>query len=351
MSTIFKVSIIIPIYNVEKYLRKSVDSALNQTYQNTEIILIDDGSTDSSPMICDEYAKKYDNVRAIHKNNGGSSSARNRGIEEVSSDTDYIIFFDSDDELVADAVEKMVAFSQSENADAVFPDRYIKTFEDGTEELCFHFPEFMYISNPRQFAEDVLIQEGRAWRAHSLLYSSRIIKDNRISFPEGHIGEDFTFNLRFLSFANKISFYNQPTVKYLKRNNSITTSFRSDFEQEIWFIDRQASEFVKANGLDDLISLKKVDALLYRNMVIFLFKIMSNKNPLPYKDKKKMAQRLLCNPNSRGVIRTKQKVPYFSSKKKTCCLSIAYFYLRHHLDSAALLFISVASCFNKSFMV
>ena len=94
MSSI-KFSIIIPVYNVEKYLNECVDSVLNQTYKYMEIILVDDGSTDSSPQICDSYAEKDNRIRAIHKENGGLSSARNAGIKNMTGD--YVLFLDSDD--------------------------------------------------------------------------------------------------------------------------------------------------------------------------------------------------------------------------------------------------------------
>ena len=90
-----KISVIVPVYNVEKYLKNSIDSILNQTYENFEIILVDDGSTDCCPEICDCYAKKNDNIRVLHKINGGLSDARNAGLKVAKGD--YVTFIDSDD--------------------------------------------------------------------------------------------------------------------------------------------------------------------------------------------------------------------------------------------------------------
>ena len=89
------ISVVIPVYNVECYLKECLDSVLKQTYASKEILLVDDGSSDSSGIICNEYAARYSNIRVIHKENGGLSSARNRGIEESSGD--WVIFLDSDD--------------------------------------------------------------------------------------------------------------------------------------------------------------------------------------------------------------------------------------------------------------
>ena len=90
-----KVSIIVPVYNVEKYLPKCIESILNQTYTNLEVILIDDGSTDSSGKICDEYARRDGRIKVIHKENGGNSSARNAGLDCCTGD--FLAFVDSDD--------------------------------------------------------------------------------------------------------------------------------------------------------------------------------------------------------------------------------------------------------------
>ena len=101
-----KVSIIVPIYNVEKYLSKCIESILSQTYKNIEIILVDDGSPDNSPQICDEYAKKDDRIIVIHKANGGVSSARNAGIDIATGK--YIGFVDPDDYIENNMYELMV---------------------------------------------------------------------------------------------------------------------------------------------------------------------------------------------------------------------------------------------------
>lgn len=100
-----KVTVVIPIYNVERFLKEAIDSAINQTYKNIEIILVDDGSTDNSGNICDEYVKLDNRIKVIHKENGGLSTARNAALEVYTGK--YIMFLDSDDFLELDAVEKM----------------------------------------------------------------------------------------------------------------------------------------------------------------------------------------------------------------------------------------------------
>lgn len=114
------ISVIIPVYNVEEYLRECVDSVLSQTYENYEIILVDDGSTDNSGKICDEYAEKNDKITVIHKENSGPSKTRNIGLKAAKGE--YIYFLDSDDYLKNNAFEKLVSVAKTEDADVVFFD-------------------------------------------------------------------------------------------------------------------------------------------------------------------------------------------------------------------------------------
>ena len=117
------VSVIIPVYNVEKYLEECIDSVLAQTYQNIEIILVDDGSTDSSGLICDRYAEKNTNISVIHQKNSGLSAARNSGLNKANGD--YIYFLDSDDYISADAIEKLFSIAENDKSDIVFFDAYL----------------------------------------------------------------------------------------------------------------------------------------------------------------------------------------------------------------------------------
>ena len=102
-----KISVIVPIYNTEKYLKRCFDSILSSTYENLEVILVDDGSPDNSGKICDEYAARDSRIRVIHKKNGGLSSARNAGLDIATGD--YVTFVDSDDYIASDIYEKLVA--------------------------------------------------------------------------------------------------------------------------------------------------------------------------------------------------------------------------------------------------
>jgi len=337
-----KVAIIIPVYKTEKYLNKSVQSALGQNYQNIDIILVDDGSPDHCPAICDQIALEHKNVRVIHKKNGGLSSARNAGLDAVCTDTSYVLFLDSDDCLTHDAVVGLVTKARYMEADMVIPDRYTKVQEaSGKESIALHFTKEMYCSDPIQFAMDVLMEQGRGWRATALLYSFPAIQESGARFPIGRVSEDMTFNLRILSCVRKIAFYPKTTLLCLKRQDSITTTFQPDYDQDIWYIDTQALAFLERTGWDNAVGQEKADALLCRNVVVYLFSIMSKRNKMPYIKKIRKAKELITHPNARGVIRKKHKIPYFESKKAEKGIFLVYYLLRHKQDKFVLRMLSM----------
>ncbi len=141
-----KITVIIPVYNVEKYLKVAIDATINQTYKNLEIILVDDGSTDSSGKICDEYSKIDNRIKVIHQENKGLSGARNTGLDNATGK--YIMFSDSDDTFEIDACEKLYNSIEETNADYVVGN-YINMDEDGTkwEKPVFDLDKYFKSSN------------------------------------------------------------------------------------------------------------------------------------------------------------------------------------------------------------
>ena len=132
------ISVIVPVYKAEKYLEKCLDSIVGQTYKDLEIILVDDGSPDSSGRICDKYAENDNRIKVIHKKNGGDSSARNAGFKEATGK--YIATIDSDDWIELDAYEKMLKKMIENNVDIVRCG-FFKDFDDKTLESPFIYPE------------------------------------------------------------------------------------------------------------------------------------------------------------------------------------------------------------------
>lgn len=178
------ISVIVPVYKVGKYLNRCVDSILAQTYTNFECILVDDGSPDNSPVICDEYAKKDNRVRVIHKVNGGVSSARNAGLDAAKGE--WVCFVDSDDEINSELFNEI--------------NKHIKK---DTEVIEFGFSAVSK-SGMKNFLPSTLSQEEKvdSFGSWSKAYSRQFLSKNKIKFPEGiSLAEDWYFNYLVFSYA------------------------------------------------------------------------------------------------------------------------------------------------------
>ena len=178
------VSVIIPVYKVEHYLRECVDSVLNQTYKNLEIILVDDGSPDSCPAICDEYAAKDSRVRVIHKENGGLSDARNAGIDIVKGE--YIVFVDSDDKLVDKNCLQKLADNFSDNISVLYLNRTV-TEEIDIESSITTTASFVPSDSFFRGIIDGIYAYPTAW---SFICKTEFIKNNNLYFEKGLLHED-----------------------------------------------------------------------------------------------------------------------------------------------------------------
>lgn len=215
-----KVSIIIPVYNVEKYLPRCVKSVLDQTYKNIEVILVDDGAKDNSGVMCEEYAKDIKNITVIHKENGGLSSARNAGIEIATGDA--IFFLDSDDYLSTKCIEKMVCLMEENDADiSIIQMKFIP--ENQNDECVEKEIENVVVMNSEQAIEESLYQKLYTCCAPAKLYKRKVIGEVR--FPLGRISEDLATCHLFLNNADKIVYSNYYGYYYRQHESSIMHVF------------------------------------------------------------------------------------------------------------------------------
>ena len=211
-----KISVIVPVYNVEQYLERCVDSIINQTYKNLEIILVNDGSTDNSGQLCDELAKKDDRIRVIHKKNGGLSDARNTGINEAKSD--LIGFIDSDDYIDEDMYEVLMNNLKDANADL---------------SMCGHYD--VYNNVPEVQVADKKIWELSSKDAIKMVMEAKILSVTAVNklykkslfsdlkFEIGKIAEDAFIMIKLLDKCNVVVATNEKKYYYVHRENSITT--------------------------------------------------------------------------------------------------------------------------------
>lgn len=219
----FKISIIVPVYKVEDYLQQCVNSIINQTYHNTEIILVDDGSPDSCPEICDSFATNDSRVKVIHKINGGLSDARNKGIDI--STGDYGIFIDSDDYWQEnDVLEKLVSRLIETNADVLCFPRIIYDEGSGEKYRKFYYPSNMPVelaSKEEQLT--FLISRGLyISSACSKIVRMQLLKDN--TFKKGQLSEDIEWSARLLCKSRRFDYINYCFYCYRQREGSITHS-------------------------------------------------------------------------------------------------------------------------------
>lgn len=209
------ITAIVPVYNTQKYLTKCLDSLINQTYRNLQIVLIDDGSTDNSPIICDSYANRDSRVTVIHKDNQGVSSARNLGIDL--STGDYISFIDSDDWLELDAYEHLVACIAAHHADAVIFEYFI-IYENGVTVHKAH-SNLNGLMDKLTAIETTISPVNRF--AVSKIYARKLIEDVR--FDQGiHIGEDTLFACYALNNTTSVYYTAKPLYHYLQSEISAT---------------------------------------------------------------------------------------------------------------------------------
>lgn len=210
------ISVIIPVYKVEKYLGQCVDSILNQTYTNLEVLLVDDGSPDDCPRLCDEYAAKDKRVRVIHKENGGLASARNVGLDKANGH--FVSFIDSDDWIEQRTYEKIMRIHEETSAEIIMFD-IIQT--DG----AMFFDRFNYtqetgcVVNSDDIVKKILLDK----------IGSEVVKAvydikcwDGIRFPFGRLYEDIPTTYHVYEMANKVSFVNEALYKYRVNKSSIS---------------------------------------------------------------------------------------------------------------------------------
>ncbi|OJH47577.1 glycosyltransferase family 2 protein [Lactococcus lactis] len=211
------ISVIVPVYNVKEYLEECIRSIINQTYENLEIILVDDGSTDGSSEICDEYAARDKRIRIIHKENGGLSSARNVGINHANGL--YISFVDSDDWLELDLYKILYGAIKATNADIAACGRYLAS-ESG--KLKMHCSDEQRIYSRKEALKEIFQLGSIDVAAWDKLYHRSVIEE--IRFPEGEINEDTAVVYEVFNNVKKLVHVGCPLYNYRVRIGSITKS-------------------------------------------------------------------------------------------------------------------------------
>jgi glycosyltransferase involved in cell wall biosynthesis len=232
------ISIVVPIYNTRQYLSRCIESITGQTYFNLEIILVDDGSTDGSAEICDDYARRDSRIVVIHKNNSGVSDARNEGLKVASGE--LLAFVDSDDHVETDMYEMLCGIQYAYGADIVECGYYGNNRNEtihGQDTGAIR--EYDRISGLREL---ILAQRFRV-NVWNKLYRKDLIK--KITFPPGRINEDIYWTFKVFSRAEKIIFWDKAKYYHAKRDKSITCSNDYAVNMDKFYAYTERLEFIK----------------------------------------------------------------------------------------------------------
>ena len=231
----YKVSVIVPIYNVEKYIKKCLNSLVNQTLQEIQIILVNDGSKDKSGEIAKEYAQMYKNkILYLEKENGGLSDARNYGIPYAEGE--YIAFIDSDDYIDENAYEEMYDKAKKENSDYVECD------------FIWEYPNKNKIDRYKEYTDLKEMFKNVRVVAWNKLIKRSLIEEHKIEFPKGLRYEDVEFFYKMVPYYNKVSFVKEPLIHYIQRSSSISNT-QNERTKEIFTIMDNVIKYYKKNNL------------------------------------------------------------------------------------------------------
>ncbi|MDQ1086638.1 glycosyltransferase [Siphonobacter sp. SORGH_AS_1065] len=225
-----EISVIVPVYKTEKYLSKCIDSLLAQTYKDFEIILINDGSPDSSGEICDDYACKDTRIRVIHQENKGVSSARNAGI--FAAKGRYSIHIDSDDYVEENMLHDFHTIACSTKADVIISDYYVD-FLNTTK-----YVKQKCSGSIKECIQDILTEKLHGFTWNKLIKHS-LYKDHNITFPSDvNMGEDLVTVVKILYFSNSIEYLPKAYAHYVQHTDScIATRHKTTFESQIRVVD------------------------------------------------------------------------------------------------------------------
>lgn len=238
------ITIVVPVYKVEKYIDKCINSILKQTYKNLEIILVDDGSPDTCGEICDNYAKQDARIKVIHKENGGLSDARNAGIDIAKGK--YISFIDSDDYIDSEYIELLYKTIIKDETDMAISAHKV-IYDNGT--ILEKATGEESILSSKEVLKRILYDDGIDLSAWAKLYKMELFKDVR--YPKGRLFEDAATTYKLINRCTNVSIISKSTYNYVIRGNSITNLNFSEKKMDLIKSTEEMCEYIK-NKYPDL---------------------------------------------------------------------------------------------------
>ena len=294
-----------PVYGVEDYVGKAIESIKNQTLTDWEFFCVDDGTKDRSGEICDEYAAKDPRIIVIHKENGGAPSARNVAIDKARGK--YMYFMDSDDWAEPTMLEDMYNLAERDNAQLVVAGFYIDTYYSDTEKYSQQqFCESAVYKNSREFRQNAhkLFDKNLLYTPWNKLYLSSYILENKLYFPET-FWDDFPFNLSVVRDVERVTVTSEKYYHFIrKRQESETAKYRADMfqkreEEHSWMLE------LYEHWKTDSPEIREFLARRYIERVIGCIENVTNRNcTLSSKEKKAEIKKMISSDRAREAVRT-----------------------------------------------
>lgn len=298
----WKITIVVPVYNVEKYLCQCVESIVTQSYQNIEVILVDDGSTDRSAQICDDYSKKDNRVKVIHQKNSGAAKARNAGIREATGD--FICFVDSDDYWNnRDCLKEInLLLTEDPKTDVVMFD-FIKFYESSgkLQENRVKLKRSMVKGKDKNKVLEYLVRT-QLFKTSAVCKVVRreLLLSNGIFFKPGIVAEDIDWGLKLFSLSDRFDVCEDPFYVYRQRAGSVTKTINYKLVCDLWYVIKKWIIKAESGSYDEISKKSLLTYLAYHYSILMgMIGLVNDKNKFELINEMKQYRRVILQ-NSLG---------------------------------------------------
>ena len=340
-----KISIIVPVYNVEQYLDRCMQSLLNQTLDGIEIIMVDDESPDHCPQLCEAYKAQYPNVKVVHKKNGGLGFARNSGLEIAEGE--YVAFIDSDDFVDTDMFQHLYEYGKENDCDAVFcgyniyrDAEHIRRVQENADYVLCRGDEVRHVlldmvgPTPDYRSDARLLMS--VWRA---VYSRKVIEENKLRFVSEriYIAEDIMWHLDFLPCCRCVGLIPQTHYYYCMNGTSLTRTYRADrFKKELFLYHAQENK-LREVGFSEHEFRIRLNRQLLMKVRVCISQQVAFINQLGYLKVRNNIRDIIMEPEVQTIMKTypykllplRHKLFFFLVKLHLCRLLILLFRMKN----------------------
>ncbi|MFD3155951.1 glycosyltransferase family 2 protein [Haloimpatiens sp. FM7330] len=299
------ISIIIPVFNAEKYLKRCLESVISQSYTEIEVILVDDGSSDRSKLICEEYRRKDSRIKTIFNSNAGPGFSRNYGLEMAMGD--YIYFMDADDELLPEALQENYRIAVEKNLDVIIFAYSIINYVNGhpkTENICSYKNTYVTTNDEIKLMFWNLFKDGLIAPVWNKFYKKDFIIKNGIRFTDLRKGQDAVFNFEILKYVNSMYINENVYYKYhFYNSNNITSRYTPMLFSIFTSYHKKLDELIDYWKIYDEYSCKKNNQLYFIHISVCISNLVKiENNNLIFREKIDACKKILNNDITKKVL-------------------------------------------------